>query len=532
VKIKTEITFPLFLLLLGAILGLGVAYDRWLGIPILCCLVISWLCCAGLARLSPAGARHVAWALLGLWTLAAWYFITQYAHLGYPAKIGLVHRLGQLWGGLWPNVAFFRPQPNAMGTFLEGGVPLGIALLLLERRTWKRAAAVVAVVSLSYALLLSAPRGAWGGLVCVGLLSGVWLARRRLPARTWVVVVAGIGLLLLVGAVFVVAVGPDRVPGIRGVLPSAAGRSALYTNDLNLLKDYPFTGIGLGDTFGLVYSRYVLLIRVPYLAYAHNLFLAVWLNLGLLGMLGAGWLLVVFARLVGRGLRQGATLLFWGAALGVIVSLLHGLVDATQYEGSGWPMVSLYALLGLAVAAAPARLAPKRGFRLRRPWVLLSGALALLLLTVSWPALSSLYQINRGALAQARADLAPVLSEAERIRLRDEAAARYRQALQLWPGQTMSHRRLGLLALDADDFETAISHLERAYEGNPSHPANVKGLGYAYLWVGRLDEAELHLQTVRGICDELNTWVWWRGTQEQHVLAGYAQQLVTRLCAQ
>jgi len=530
-KIKTDLDLPLLLLLLGAILGLGVAYDRSLSIPIFRTVVISWLVYAVLARLSSASVRCVAWALLGLWTLAAWYLITQYGHLGYPAKIGLVHRLGQSTGAPWPNLRLFRPQPNAMATFLEGGVPVGMALLLFDKRAWKRMAALVAVVSLSYALLLTASRGAWSGLVCAGLSTGIWSARRRLPGRAWMALVAGAGLLCLVGAGLVIAVGPDWIPGLRAALEYAADRLALQARMFNLVKDFALTGIGLGDTFGLVYSRYVLLIRVPFFTYAHSLLLAVWLGHGLVGVLGFGWLLIAFARLIGRGLRQGASPLFWGAALGVVVSLLHGVVDATQYEGVGWPMLPLYALLGLVAATAPKRLAPRRWLRLSWPRLSLFGVLALLLGVLTWPALSSIYQINRGSLDQARADLAPDLSELERTRLRDEAAARYRLALQLWPGQTISHRRLGLLALDANEFEAAISHLERAYEGNPSHPANVKGLGLAYLWAGRLDQAEVLLQDVPWICEELNTWAWWRGTQGQDDLAAYARLLAERICA-
>jgi len=531
-NIKTDLDLPVLLLLLGAILGLGVAYDRSLSIPIFRALVISWLLCALLARLSSAGVRSAAWALLGLWTLAAWYFTTQYGHLSYPAKIGLVHGLGQLTGRPWPDLTLFRPQRNAMATFLEGGLPVGIGLLLSSKRAWKRVAALVAVVSLSYALSLTASRGAWGGLVCAGLMAGIWSVRGRLPRRAWLVIVASIGITLVTGIAVVVALLPNWAPGVRGALEYAADRFAFHGRVFNLVKDFALTGIGLGGTFGMIYSRYVLLIRVPFLTYAHNLFLAVWLGHGLLGILGFGWLLFVLARLIGRGLRQGASPLFWGSALGMVASLLHGLVDATQYEGPGWPMLPLYALLGLVAATAPKRLVSRRWLRLSWPWLSLLGVLALLLGILTQQALASIYQINRGSLAQARADLAPDLSEGERAGLRVQAAARYALAMKLWPGQTMSDRRLGLMATDANEFETAISHLERAYEGNPSHPANVKGLGLAYLWAGRLDEAQVLLQDVPWMCEELHTWAWWRGTQGQDDLAGHARLLAGRICAE
>ncbi len=526
--VTTDLDPPLLLLLLGALVGLGVAYDPALSRSLFAALLLSLLLYSLLARLPPSKGRAVAWGVLVVQGLAAWYFISQYAYLGYPAKIGIIHRLGQVTGRLAPNLVFFWPHPNAMATFLEGGIPLAVALALSSRRPLERVGAVLVGASLGYALLLTASRGAWVALVVTAFLAAALWARRRLPARVGLPLALAVLGLALAGLVVLFLLGPDRVPGLRSVLARAASRFTLYANSLHLLRDYPLTGIGLGETFPLVYSYDVLLLQVPFLNYAHNLFLAVWLNHGLLGLLGLLWLLVAFLSLLGRGIREGASPIFWGASLGVVVLLLHGLTDAPQYVDGGWVMPPLYALLGLAVAAGPRRPTTAKAGR-RRLQMVLPGVLVLPLVILTWPLLRATYELNRGAVQEIRADLAPDLTEDEREGLRAAAADHYRAALGAWPEQTMAHRRLGLLALEAGEFEAAVVHLERAWRGDPTHPANRKGLGYAYLWAGRLDEAEPLLRTVPQVRQELETWAWWRAKQGQPRLADYARQMADRL---
>ncbi len=526
--VATDLDPPLLLLLLGALVGLGVAYDPALSRSLFAALLLSLLLYSLLARLPPSKGRAVAWGVLVVQGLAAWYFISQYAYLGYPAKIGIIHRLGQVTGRLAPNLVFFWPHPNAMATFLEGGIPLAVALALSSRRPLERVGAVLVGASLGYALLLTASRGAWVALVVTAFLTAALWARRRLPARVGLPLALAVLGLALAGLVVLFLLGPDRVPGLRSALARAASRFTLYANSLHLLRDYPLTGIGLGETFPLIYSYDVLLLQVPFLNYAHNLFLAVWLNHGLLGLLGLLWLLVAFLSLLGRGIREGASPLFWGASLGVVVLLLHGLTDAPQYVDGGWVMPPLYALLGLAVAAGPRRPATAKAGR-RRLQMVLPGVLVLLLVILTWPFLRATYELNRGAVQEIQADLAPNLTEGEREGLRTAAADHYQAALRAWPEQTMAHRRLGLLALEAGEFEAAVVHLERAWRGDPTHPANRKGLGYAYLWAGRLDEAEPLLRTVPQVRQELETWAWWRAKQGQPRLADYARQMADRL---
>jgi O-antigen ligase len=74
-------------------------------------------------------------------------------------------------------------------------------------------------------------------------------------------------------------------------------RWQVWTRALLMIRDYPFTGIGL-DTFRLVAQN-----EYPYFNYAfnqtehpHNLFLQAGVDGGVLGLLALVWLIVAFYR--------------------------------------------------------------------------------------------------------------------------------------------------------------------------------------------------------------------------------------------
>jgi hypothetical protein len=83
--------------------------------------------------------------------------------------------------------------------------------------------------------------------------------------------------------------------------------------------------------------------------------------------------------------------------------------------------------------------------------------------------------------------------------------------------------------VDAGRYEEGVIHLRLAYQAAPSNFATRKALGLAYVWVGRLDEAEPLLRGVKDIVQELNTWGWWRGTQGEDKLAINAYRMSLRL---
>lgn len=511
----------LALLVVGALVGLQASYDPALGWPALLTLLGS-VCLFFAIVNTTLSPRYVGVGLVIIAVVAALYFVGQYAHFDYASETGRLARMGRLTGSVMPRWVFFTPQPNALAGFLEGAFLLGLAFTW-QARGGGRIAWGIATAVMAYALLISASRGAWMGL---GAALGLWVLLRAPNKALWLV--GGVGLVLWG---YVIA---QRSPAGQAILASlieaAAGRLTLYRNSLYLLSDYAFTGIGLGDTFAMVYSRYQLLIPVPFLTYPHNLFLAVGLGYGLLGLVALIWMLVGFYGFVIRVERTNTRPIpiFRAAWLGATASFVHGLTDSPQFSDSRWTMPMLFALLGLAVATGIPAASLGAGRRWRWGGAALLAA-ALVILLVAWRPVVGAAYANVGAVYETWADLSPNVGDAAKAEWQARAATYFQRALDVDSAQPAANWRLGRLALDRRDFGAAQTYLERAYLRMPHNQAVLKALGLAYLWNGQLDSAEKLLRQLdaRGeIIEELETWRWWWGTQKRQDLSGYAGEMV------
>lgn len=535
----------LVLFVVSAIAGMWVAYDPALSWPILLTLLGSIGLFFAIAN-SIIPPRLTARGLVILASLFAIYFVSQYANFNYQEEVGPLARLGRITGSLFPNLVFLIPHPNAAAGFLEGALLLNL-LLIWQARGPKRLVWGLAAVIMGYGLLISESRGAWSGLV---VAIGIWLAL-RFPQHATKIIGLGLGLaasfLLSFYVLSRLRFLDPNVPLLSSILLVSWSRLHLYQNSLALLGDYPFTGIGLGDTFAMLYSRYQLLIDVPYLYYAHNLFLSVALGQGIMGIVALIWLLIDFYRFVIRvervGLNARSRSIFRAAWLGTTTSLVHGLIDSVQFSGDYWTMPMIFALAGLAIAIGhpalgqidPREVNKEATEKYRRWWRRGIAAVVVVLAITSaffWPVIASAWYVNVGAIYQTRADLSPNLDDTAREELITRSVAYYERALDQDPSQPAANRRLGIMALERQDFETAIAYLERAYTQEPKNQATLKALGYAYLWTGRPRQAYRLFRRVEfqsQVVDELKYWDRWWGTQGRPDLSAYAGRMARRL---
>ncbi|NJN98069.1 MAG: tetratricopeptide repeat protein [Anaerolineales bacterium] len=111
----------------------------------------------------------------------------------------------------------------------------------------------------------------------------------------------------------------------------------------------------------------------------------------------------------------------------------------------------------------------------------------------------------------------------------------FTHALSINPVQPVANRRLGLMALDRENFETAVVYLSQAYHQEPGNQATLKALGYAYLWTGQPDSAEPLLRQLDNqseLAEELTNWSLWWNNHNKPELAEYAGEMVRRLSAE
>jgi len=196
------------------------------------------------------------------------------------------------------------------GRFAGGAIGAGICLV-----------AGIAAASKLAALLLAA------GLLGVGLSS---VRSRR--ARATVALVALV-LGVLSGLVMVATPLGERVQsfveGANLVELPLEGRLVVWSAGSRMLADFPLTGVGFG-AFREVFPRYTPAGSRARWAQAHNDYLEVVLDGGLVAGLLLLWLIVGFGRRVWRGLpsRESPRFPAWiGLVVGVLSLAIHALFE-------------------------------------------------------------------------------------------------------------------------------------------------------------------------------------------------------------
>ena len=236
-------------------------------------------------------------------------------------------------------------NPNVFGEYLIMLLPLSISLIL-ARRGAQRLAGLVVTLAAGTALIYTWSRGAWlGAMASIALLFVLYHAvflRLVLPA--------------LIALPFVAAMLPasivNRLASIGNLADtSTAYRVSIWTASVRLLKDVFGSGIGTGSTaFSAVYPAYAL-GGAAFALHAHNLYLQLFVELGVVGIVTFFVMLFLFFRSVFSSYRtltdrvQATTILAMG--LGVLALLVQGLTDNVWYN---YRIVLLFWLLmGLVV---------------------------------------------------------------------------------------------------------------------------------------------------------------------------------------
>ena len=254
-----------------------------------------------------------------------------------------------------PRLISDTVHPNVMAGALLILLALLLGLLLFAwgaHRRWERIGLHLASGFMLAVLLLTKSRGAWIGLAAA-LAVLVWL-RWRWGALVFGLGIAGValwGFSLGWGAVVEALSANEALSGLDG-------RLEIWSRGLYMIRDFPFTGVGMGS-YGPVADRlYPFFLQLPgSIPHAHNLFLQVAVDLGITGLVA--WLFIFAGGLtcawqVWRWGQQQADRWVWGLGAGLLASqvalAVHGLTDATTWGVRPAPLV--WALWGLACAAA------------------------------------------------------------------------------------------------------------------------------------------------------------------------------------
>ncbi len=246
-------------------------------------------------------------------------------------------------------------HPNVLAGNLILLLPIPLSWLLFdwENIRWPmRVGLSSTILAMLAVLLLSESRGSWVAIAAVIAVLAILRWRWGWLMIMFVGLLAAFGIYKLTIPTFLDLIASGMTTG------GFDGRLDIWSRAFLIIRDFPFTGIGLGS-FGKVADSIYPFSLYPQasIPHAHNLFLQVAVDLGLPGLIA--WLAILFVVFtaswkvfrIGRRSHSG-----WAAGLGAglvgsqVAMVIHGLTDAVTW-GMVRPAPIVWGIWGIAIAA-------------------------------------------------------------------------------------------------------------------------------------------------------------------------------------
>lgn len=285
---------------------------------------------------------------------------------------------------------------NNIGLFFDYVLPIGFALLIAGISWRSRVLAAVVCLPLLFVLYLTQSRGAWIAITVAALFVVVlWLCNRG----RWLIGIV-VPIIVLALALFLfhdriidfVLQGHVSNQGISTV----TRRLYLWESALRMIHDSPWLGYGM-DNWLCHYSKNTIcdahafhywiltdpvtgkptgLLDEPTLSHPHNIFLHVWVSIGVFGLLAFITIIILFYALFTQIMRHLARVengeqLRWmtiGVGAAMLAALVQGQVDSAFLEQDlafcFWTLVAALLILRTLSGTAWQTMLPQR--RLKR----------------------------------------------------------------------------------------------------------------------------------------------------------------------
>lgn len=262
------------------------------------------------------------------------------------------------------RLKIFWDSPNQLAMFLA--VPFLIGVLRIEKSgfeefrelrsrkekagLWKNGAIIFGILLIFFNLYFTYSYGAWLA-IAVALVGIFWLKYKEKLRRKYLFIM----ILIFISIIGAISLGKFEQIKNLGDRSSLASRVTIWKSAGLMIENNPIFGIGPGNFQEkyLEYQKYF----PPYLEWSapqpHNIFLAFWLESGLVGLAGFIWLLILFFRDNKKTIKNDRDLGILFLAI-ITYILAHGLVDTTYWRND-------LAVAFWAVVAANYYLAKKRG---------------------------------------------------------------------------------------------------------------------------------------------------------------------------
>ena len=247
------------------------------------------------------------------------------------------------------RVISFFPHPNFLGLYLGPLIILGLSYILLCFKN-KKVSIVFAILFFIITFLSLIFARSEGAILAV--LAGLFLLGLIVKQTQKYVFVALIITLLVVFAFPVSRNYLIQKIGLHDL--SGQLRVNIWKGAFDMIRHKPILGVGL-DGYQRLVSHYQKrfydkktgeLISVETHPYPHDLFLAVWLELGLSGLAILFWILIKFFKQGFENIKKEPIILY-SVMSAMIVMLIHGLVDTPYFKND--LSILFWLLIGLVI---------------------------------------------------------------------------------------------------------------------------------------------------------------------------------------
>lgn len=466
---------------------------------------------------------------------------------GIVAIIGLLQHNGiYAFHAPWSLPVSTIGNVNFVAQYYNVVFPIALVMLFLVRGIWKRLGVGSACFFMACHIIVLGSRGGWIGTGAalaiagsIALLRRFHVGRRLFTGIAITAVVAMLSWPLIAGMVSQIPVSQNQTLGsvvddywmriterlslgIRLADDSTRQRVSLWEDTLRMIFDHPLLGVGAGNfqfNEPKYASRESLEIKRRFeqpagqdlMAFnAHNEYLEIWAETGLIGLAAFGAFLFLLLRALAgavlRYIRSNGDPLIIGFAAAVGATLVHSAFDSNLQQPASavhfWIVVGMVWSLKLnAEGRAPLELLFVEG---RKAGVVMMALCGMALIATAgmgartlmgeyyylkgrWAFHSQNYKEAEGLWQRASAygptkhfrtyqSLGTALYHQGKW---GEAADAYRQSLAQFPHNARVHYMLGRSLSNAGDTQAALPHFQTAVSLNPLRVEFHLGLGEA-----------------------------------------------------
>tara|TARA_Y100000031_G_C8210593_1_gene380716 strand:+ start:29 stop:1273 length:1245 start_codon:yes stop_codon:yes gene_type:complete len=204
------------------------------------------------------------------------------------------------------------PSPNLLGGYLT-------IILFLTLHRFQRSRAYI-ILPITFALLLTKSLGAAISLILTLILASFFfynsLKKRKL-------LLIALSIFIIIALIFITLSRWDRIIDLDNPQNSISQRLLYWKTASGIIKEHPVFGVGPGN-FQDVFLQYKQGTGTDS-RYAHNIFLHMWSETGILGVSGILYLIIIFLK------KCAIKYEYRFISLGVIAFLLHNLIDNSYF---------------------------------------------------------------------------------------------------------------------------------------------------------------------------------------------------------